>query len=368
MNDQIGPLCRTILQGFLQIVSDRMLLRNVLIVDDEESCRQMLEKALTVMGYSCEASSDASEAMQELARRSFDLVISDLRMEDTDGVQLMKEAQKIYPSLSFIIMTGFASEYRYEDIIDAGAADYLGKPFELGELKAKLERIEREKRTLNELERANEELKQAYAKLGRTLQETVNALGSAVEMRDPYTAGHQVRVAKLACAIAREMGLSEDLIDGIHVAGLIHDIGKVSVPAEILAKPSKLSELECRIIEQHPRVGYDILKNVEFPWPVAAAVFQHHERIDGSGYPQGLLDAEILLEAKILAVADVVETMASHRPYRPALGIDMALQEISKYRATRYCADAVDACLRLIEKQCFKVEYCDDSEQIEIFI
>lgn len=345
-----------------------MLLRNVLVVDDEELYRQMLESALLTMGYSCEVSSSASEAIEKLAGKHFDLVISDLRMKGGDGVQLMTEAKAIYPHLSFVIMTGFTDEYRYQDIIDAGAMDYIGKPFELGELKAKLERIEREKRTLKQLERANEELKQAYAKLGRTLQQTVNALGSAVEMRDPYTAGHQVRVAKLACAIAREMSLSEDLIEGIQVAGLIHDIGKVSIPAEILAKPGKLSELECRIIEQHPQVGYDILKNVEFPWPVAAAVFQHHERIDGSGYPQGLLEDQILLEAKILAVADVVETMASDRPYRPALGIDMALGEISEYRDVRYAADAVDACLRLIEKRHFKIEYSDQTEQLEIVV
>jgi len=350
----------------VEIERDKILLRNVLVVDDEELYRQMLKSALLALGYSCEVSSSVAQAMQELAGRHFDLVISDLCMENGDGVQLMREAKAIYPHLSFVIMTGFASEYRYEDIIDAGAADYIGKPFELGELKAKLERIEREKRTLKQLERTNEELKQAYAKLARTLQQTVNALGSAVEMRDPYTAGHQVRVAKLACAIAREMRLCEDLIDGIRVAGLIHDIGKVSIPAEILAKPSKLSELECRIIEQHPQVGYDILKNVEFPWPVAAAVFQHHERIDGSGYPQGLQNDQILLEAKILAVADVVETMASHRPYRPALGLDMALREISEYRAIRFAADAVDACLRLTEKKHFKFEYCDQTEQVEV--
>jgi len=331
-----------------------MNLKKVLVVDDEELYRQMFHSFLTSMGYSCEVASNAFDALEKMANERYDLVISDIRMPGRDGVQMMMEAKKAHPYLIFIIMTGYAIEYSYMDIIEAGAADFISKPFEMGELKAKLERIEKERRILKQLEQANKELRQAYGKLGRTLQQTVNALGSAVEMRDRYTAGHQMRVAELACAIAREMGLSEDRINGIRVAGLIHDIGKVSVPAEILAKPSKLSELEMSLIKEHPKIGYEILKEVEFPWPIADIVLQHHERLNGSGYPQGLKANEIIFEAKVLAVADVVEAMASHRPYRPSLGIDKAFQEIRDNRNTRYDTNVVAACLRAVQKGCLE--------------
>jgi len=169
-------------------------------------------------------------------------------------------------------------------------------------------------------------------------------------MRDPYTAGHQRRVAELASAIAKEMRLPKEKIEGIHMAGLIHDIGKIAVPAEILSKPSKLSKMEMDLIKAHSQVGYELLKEIDFPWPVANIVLQHHERLDGVGYPQGLKGDEILLEARILAVADVVEAMASHRPYRPALGLDAALDEIKQGKGKLYEPAAVDACLVLFEK------------------
>jgi len=176
---------------------------------------------------------------------------------------------------------------------------------------------------------------------------TVNTLASTVEMRDPYTAGHQRRVTILACAIAEEMGLTEEQFDGLRLAGLIHDIGKITVPAEILNKPGRISELELNIIKTHPEAGYKVLKEIAFPWPVARIVLQHHERLNGSGYPQGLKDGEIMLEAKILAVADVVEAMASHRPYRPALGIEAALHEITMNKGILYDPDVTDICAQL---------------------
>jgi len=175
-----------------------------------------------------------------------------------------------------------------------------------------------------------------------------------VESRDPYTAGHQRRVTDLACAIAIEMGLSQTQIDGIRMAASTHDIGKIYVPAEILSKSGKLAEIESSIIKTHPQVGYNVLKEIEFPYPVAQIVLQHHERMDGSGYPAGLTGDYILLEARILGVADVVEAMASHRPYRPAMGIDKALEEISRYKGMLYDPEAVDACLRLFADQRFK--------------
>jgi putative nucleotidyltransferase with HDIG domain len=207
-----------------------------------------------------------------------------------------------------------------------------------------------------EREQAEEQLQRSLKELRRAFEGTVNVLVSAIEMRDPYTTGHQRRVAQLACAIANEMGLSEEQIEGLRMAGLIHDLGKVGVPAEILSKPGQLSELEWGMIKAHPQVGYDILKTTDFPWPVAQIVLQHHERMDGSGYPQGLSVEDIMLEVGVLAVADVVEAMASHRPYRPAHGIDRALEEISQNRGVLYHPRAVDACLKLFVEKDFKLE------------
>jgi PAS domain S-box-containing protein/putative nucleotidyltransferase with HDIG domain len=186
--------------------------------------------------------------------------------------------------------------------------------------------------------------------LKKTLEDTIRAVGLTTEMRDPYTARHQERVTELACAIARKMRIPEQQIKGIHSAGLLHDIGKIAVPAEILTKPGKLNDLEFSLIRRHPQVAYDILKGIEFPWPIADIVLQHHERMNGSGYPNGLKGDEILLEARILAVADVVEAISSHRPYRAALGLDAALDEIKQGRGTLYDPDVVDTCLGVFEE------------------
>jgi putative nucleotidyltransferase with HDIG domain len=186
--------------------------------------------------------------------------------------------------------------------------------------------------------------------LQRSLEQTIGAMADTVDARDPYTAGHQRRVGELAVAIAREMGLPEEKIHGIRLAAAVHDLGKIHVPAEILAKPGKLSDIEFMLIKTHPQAGYDILKDVEFPWPIADIVRQHHERLDGSGYPQGLKGEQILVESRIMAVADVVETMSSHRPYRPAIGIELALKEIERGRGSVYDPAVTDACLKLFRE------------------
>jgi len=211
-------------------------------------------------------------------------------------------------------------------------------------------------RSLAEVEQAREELQRTTETLRRTLGATIQAMAMTVETRDPYTAGHQRQVANLARAIATEMGLSKEQIEGIRMAAVIHDIGKITVPTDILNKPTRLTEHEFGIIKCHPKVGYDILKTIEFPWPIAQIIFQHHERMDGSGYPQGLSGEEIILEARILGVADVVEAMASFRPYRPARGIDKALEEISQNRGILYDAEVVDACLKLFTEKGFRFE------------
>ncbi len=190
-------------------------------------------------------------------------------------------------------------------------------------------------------------------RLARSMEATIRAIARTIEKRDPYTAGHQQRVAGLAAAIAAEMGLPPDRIEGIRFGGLIHDIGKAYVPSEILNRPGRLQTYEFALIKTHPEVGYDIVKDVELPWPVAQMILQHHERLDGSGYPKGLKDGEIILEAQILAVADVVEAMGSHRPYRAALGVEAALAEIRANRGRLYAPEAVDACLRVFSEKGF---------------
>jgi len=209
---------------------------------------------------------------------------------------------------------------------------------------------------VTERKQGEQALQNSYHKLRESLIATVNTLASTVEMKDPYTAGHQRRVTILACAIAEEMGLTEEQFYGLRMAGLIHDIGKINVPAEILNKSGRISDTEFNIIKIHPQAGHDLLKEIEFPWPVAQIVLQHHERLDGSGYPQGLRGEEIMLEARILAVADVVEAIASHRPYRPARSIAVALEKVTKHRGIIYDPEVVDICTRVFIEKGFTFE------------
>jgi putative nucleotidyltransferase with HDIG domain/PAS domain S-box-containing protein len=202
-----------------------------------------------------------------------------------------------------------------------------------------------------------EEERQIYTrKLKSTVEDAISSLAYIAETRDPYTAGHQQKVTSLACAISEELGLSQEKIDTVRVASMLHDIGKVQVPAEILSKPTRLTEAEIQLIRCHPSVSYDIVKKIDMPWPVADIILQHHERLDGSGYPKGIAAGDIIFEARILAVADVVEAMASHRPYRPARGIDEALAEISSNKGILYDEKVVEACLRLFREKHFEIE------------
>ena len=209
---------------------------------------------------------------------------------------------------------------------------------------------------ITERKRAEEQLRQTLESLRKAVNTTIQVMVSAIEARDPYTAGHQIRSANLARAIATEMGLPKEKIDGIRMAGSIHDIGTLSIPSEILTKPTKLTNLEFSLIKEHSQKGFEILKDVESPWPLAQIVYQHHERMDGSGYPRQLKGKDIIIEARILAVADVVEAMASHRPYRPSLGLNSALAEIENNKGTIYDTDAVDACLKLFREKGFQLE------------
>jgi len=210
-------------------------------------------------------------------------------------------------------------------------------------------------RDMSERVKAEKDRKKSSERIKTVLHQTIQAVSMAMEKRDQYTAGHQQKVATIAVAIANTMGLPEQQVEGIRLGSTIHDIGKIYVPAEILTRPGKITPEEFAIIKSHSKVGYEIIKDVDFPWPVAQMILQHHERQDGSGYPQGLSNNEMILEAKIISVADVVEAMASHRPYRASLGVDCALDEISKHRGSLYDADVVDACLKIFKEDEFTI-------------
>jgi PAS domain S-box-containing protein/putative nucleotidyltransferase with HDIG domain len=209
---------------------------------------------------------------------------------------------------------------------------------------------------VTELVQTKEKLGLTNEQLQRTLSGAIRTISSLLEAKDPYTAGHQAKVALLVTAIARELGLPEDHVQALGTAALLHDLGKIHIPSDILSKPGRLSDTEYKLIQIHAEEGYKIIRNIDFAFPIAEMIFQHHERLDGSGYPRGLSDGQILPEARIIAVADVVEAMVSHRPFRPALGIDAALEEITRNRGTRYDAAAVDACRRLFREKGFRFE------------
>jgi PAS domain S-box-containing protein/putative nucleotidyltransferase with HDIG domain len=207
--------------------------------------------------------------------------------------------------------------------------------------------------------RKEEELRASAEKLRNAMLGTIHIVATIVEQRDPYTAGHQHRVAEIASTIAKEIGLSPHQIEGVRIAGMIHDVGKIAIPSEILTKPGKLSPLERSLVQDHAEAGYKILKGVEFPWPILEAIHHHHERINGTGYPSGLKNEEITIEARIIAVADVIEAMASHRPYRPTLGINIALEEIEKNKGILYDEGVANACLNLFKNKGYNMPQAD---------
>ncbi|MEA2059579.1 MAG: response regulator [Thermodesulfobacteriota bacterium] len=318
---------------------------SILIVDDEQSIRELIEKTVGRNNYTCFQASNGKDALEILDREHVDVVITDITMPVMDGIALTRKIRASYDQ-DVLMMTGYIQDVTYENAIAKGANDFIQKPFDLKEFTIRLTRVVRERRL-------REDLKKALDQSKKILEGMINSLSLTVEARDPYTAGHQKRVAGLACAMAEYMGLSREQAEGIHMAGTVHDLGKISIPAELLSKPTRLTETEFNLIKCHPQVGFDILKDISFPFPLARIVYQHHERIDGSGYPNGLSEDEILPEAKIMAVADVVEAMSSHRPYRPALGLDIAFEEISKNKGRLYDKDAVTACLALFQEKGF---------------
>ena len=306
-----------------------------------------------------------------------------------DGQWTADEIHKLDPGVNIIMVTGYRStesgnQQTLSNIFDTFL--YLQKPFyrqeiiqfstalsvkwqaerQLLVLHAELETlvekrtaalVESNKRLKREIEtrkHVQAELEQSLQNLKKGMDSTIQAIAMTVEKRDPYTSGHQMRVAALTRAIAEKIGLAQDQIEGAYMAASLHDIGKIALPAEILSKPIQLTDIEISLIQAHAQAGYDILKGIEFPWPIADIIIQHHERMDGSGYPQGLSGDSISIEARIIGVCDVVETMSSHRPYRPSMGIGRALEEITRNSGPLYDADVVTACLKVFTEQNFE--------------
>ncbi|MGC9372396.1 MAG: HD domain-containing phosphohydrolase [Thermovirgaceae bacterium] len=310
------------------------------------------------------AAFSGAEGLKLLEEENPDIILLDLFMPEMDGLQVARRIRSTPPfdSIPIVVITAAETGTQMKvKALEAGADALLNKPVDESELLAQMRAMVRMRRSEQELQKQKagleiavaertQELEMSNEALARALEQTVYVLARTVESKDPYTSGHQRRVAALASELAREMGLSEDLRKGVYLASMIHDIGKIQIPGEILSKPGAISTVERGLIQRHPEIGARILEDIDLPWPVAEIVHQHHERLDGSGYPRRLSGGDILPEARILAVADVVEAMSSHRPYRPALGIEAAITEVSENAGKLYDRDVAQACVEIFEQ------------------
>ena len=323
----------------------------ILVVEDERIVGEDIKVRLQKLGYAVPSIvRSGEEAIEKAKTMCPDLILMDIVLDgEMDGVEAASQIKSLY-GIPVVYLTAYADPNTLERAKITEPFGYIVKPFENRDLHITID-IGLHKH------RMEKKLRETEERLRSTLEDTIKALSSAVELRDPYTAGHQRRVSDLSCAIASELGLSPDQIQGIRLAGLVHDVGKIRIPAEILSWPNQLSDIDFNLIKAHPQAGYEIMKTINFPYPVARIVLQHHERIDGSGYPGGLQEVQILVEARILAVADVVEAIASHRPYRAALGITHALDEISKNSGSLFDPRAVDACLKIFKERKFQFNH-----------
>lgn len=381
----------------------------ILVVEDSPIQAELLKRLLVAEGYTVQVAVNGQHGLDTARTPPHPaLVVSDIAMPEMDGYTLcaLMKQDAALRAIPVILLTTLSDSGDVIRGINAGADAYITKPYNAEQLLARIaallrhpavaeqaddndqapllvtvagERyeVQSERRQIlnllistyenavaqnQELRKTQEELRSLNEKLEdevelRTaknkaiLLQVIEAIALAVEQRDPYISGHQRRVADLAAAIGKELGLPPSQVEGIFLAGLIHDIGKIAVPAEILNRPGRLNEHEFALIKDHAEHGYIIVRNIEFPWPLSDIIHQHHERLDGSGYPCGLRGEAVLLEARIISVADVMEAISNLRPYREALGVDAALEEIKKFRGTHFDPDAVDACVRLFTEK-----------------
>jgi putative two-component system response regulator len=326
------------------------LTRALLVEDNPGDARLIVEMLAEVdSDIELEQCGTLSSAIERLAGNSIEGVVLDLALPDSQGIATFSRLQEAAPHVAVIVLTGNSDMREALRTVEEGAQDFLVKGRVDGEILTRsIDYARSRKESERQLRASRAELRESNEQLREMVYEVAEAMGRVVEARDPYTQGHQERVAHVAKLIAAEMGLPQEDVDAVEMAGLIHDIGKMCIPAEILSRPGSLTAIERGLIRQHPQSSYDILKDIAFPWPVADIALQHHERLDGSGYPRGLAGDDILLAARILAVADVVEAMSSHRPYRPALGLEIAMGELRDHPSL-YDQQVVDACTRLCE-------------------
>lgn len=389
------------LEGISRDITDRKRNEKALRKDRDSLQDRVMERTTELVKAINKLKQQISERRRaEKALRETEMKFRQLSEEIADGVAVVVDGKNIWVNKAFCVMFDYTSE-----ILVGQGFDFLIAPDVISEFMGQMEegkiaetgsfetmatkkdgtRIQIEVgtkkikfgnkdalqlivRDITKRKESERELQSSLNKLRKAMSATIQAMAMTIEMRDPYTAGHQNRVTQLALAIANELDLSKDQCDALRMAGVIHDLGKISIPSEILSKPGQISDMIFNLIKIHPQVGYEILRNIDFPWPVAEIVYQHHERMDGSGYPRGLVGEEILLEARVLAVADVVEAVASHRPYRPALGIDRALEEIELGMGTLFDEDVVRACLRIFKQKSFQFDFNEkQSEETSYF-
>lgn len=328
---------------------------NILHLEDNLLDRELIHSILSSEGlvFDVEYAKNYSQFVKSIESKKFDIILADYSLPSFNGLHALEIVKKKKYIIPFIFVSGAIGEELAIKCLKTGATDYILKD-QLKKLMPSIKRALKENEERRKRESAEDELKKTNKKLRRIIDEIVDAFSSLAEKKDPYTAGHQKNVAKIACDIAQKMNLPDNIIKGIRIAGLLHDIGKFYVPSEILNKPGKLTEYEFNIIKSHPQTGYDLLKGIDFPWPVAKIVQQHHEYLNGSGYPKGLKEKDILTEAKIICVSDVIESMASRRPYRPALGIEAALEEVVKFRGKKFDPEIVDICINMFKGKKYK--------------
>jgi response regulator RpfG family c-di-GMP phosphodiesterase len=330
----------------------------ILVIDDEQQILDLVCEILVHHGFEVISATNGKQGLELFEHEKPTVIMTDIYMPEITGIEILKTIKKISPVTQVIVFSGVGTNSEIIEALRLGACDYLVKPFNVGFLIHTvircIERHELIQERISQKETLEKMVRERTAALTKTFYKTVKALGLITEKRDQYTAGHQHRVALLAMEIGKKLGLSQKELETIHVAGLLHDIGKVAVPVELLAKPAKLTNTEIQLIRSHPQMSYDIIKDIPFVESigkdVAIIVQQHHERLDGSGYPVGLTNNDLEMESKILSVSDVVEAMSSHRPYRAALDMTITKAEIANGSGRLYSPESVDACLQIIEE------------------
>ena len=330
----------------------------ILVIDDELVVLDVVCQALELAEFEVLTATSGQMGLEIFRKEQPVLVLTDINMPEMTGFDILRIIKQESPTTQVLVFSGKGTTGDVIEALRLGACNYLYKPLDIEFLILTVNRcIERYELIRERMDRSamlEKQVAERTASLTRTFHSTVKSLGRLIEMRDPYTFGHQHRVALLAAAIGKELSMAQKEIEIIQVAGLLHDIGKAAVPAELLVKPSQLTAQEFELIKCHPQAGYDVLKDIPFTdslgKDVAIIVLQHHERLDGTGYPQGLKDDEIEYESKILSVADIFEAISSHRPYRPAFDIESAKKELMARSDKYYAPECIDACMRVIEQ------------------